>query len=251
MHVYIAADRDNEYKNSDHDAAIFLCQWVAEAILPTEEFAEPLPYSMSQPCSTIRLPQANIPSITEEKATFSADEVARFHAMSLSGILLLARLKTVELSSENEYLVTILTCLAAFTDLNDPWTCSEASHNAYILLRGFEASENLSNTFTSLLQEQIKPLFAKTKNPAITQQGRRAVDPVSGSATIHSDLDGKSKPWKYHDAYSVTVFQWVLKHLGVRIIITSKWTIWLIQQLGIVSAGELASSHSSSTSTDR
>ena len=251
LHVYIAADRDNEHKNSDHDAAIFLRQWVAEAILPTEEFAEPSPYSMSQPCSTIRLPQANILCITEEKATFSADEVARFHAMSLSGILLLARLKVVELSSENEHLVTILTCLASFTDLNDPWTCSEASHHAYILLRDFEASENLSNTLTSLLQEQIKPLFAKTRNPAITQQGRRAVDPISGSATIHSDLDGETKPWKYHDAYSVTVFQWVLKHLDVRIIITPKWTIWLIQQPGIVSAGELASSHSSPTSTDR
>ena len=171
--------------------------------------------------------------------------------MSLSGILLLARLQNVELSSENESLVTILTCLASFTDMNDRWTCPEACHHACILLRGFEASENLSNTFTRLLQERIKPLFAKTKNLATTQQGRRAVDPMLGSATIHSDLDGETKPWKYHDAYSVTVFHWVLKHLDVRIIVTPKWTIWLIQQLGIVSAGELASSHSSPTSTDR
>ena len=206
---------------------------------------------MSQPCSKIRLSQANLLCITEEKATFSADEVARFHAMSLSGILLLARIKIVELSPENEHLVTILTCLASFTNLNDPWTCSEASHHAYILLRGFEASANLSNTFTSLLQERIKPLFAKTKNPGVTQQGRRAVDPISGSATIHSDLDGETKRWKYHDAYSVTVFQWILKHLDVRINVSSKWRIWLIQQLGTVSAGELASSHSSPFSTDR
>ena len=148
--------------------------------------------------------------------------------MSLSGILLLARLQNFELSSESEHMVTILACLASFTDLNDPWTCSEASHHAYILLRGFEASKNLSNTFTSLHQERIKPLFAKIKNPAITQQGRRAMNPISGSATNRSDLDGETKPWKYHDAYSVTVFQWVLKHLDVRIIITHKWTIWLI-----------------------
>ena len=148
--------------------------------------------------------------------------------MSLSGILLLARLQNVELLSESEHTVTVLTCLASFTDLNDPWTCSEACHHAHILLRGFEASENLSNTFTSLLQKRIKPLFAKTKNPAITQQGRRAIDPISGSGTVHSDLDRETKPWKYHDAYSVTVFQWVLKHLDVRIIIAPKWTIWLI-----------------------
>ena len=206
---------------------MFLRQWVAEAILPTEAFAEPSPYSMSQPHSKIHLPQANIPCITEEKATFSADEVARFHAMSLSGILLLARLQNVELLSESEPMVTILTCLASFTDLNDPWTCSEASHHAYILLKGFEASDNLSNTLTSLLQDRIKPLFAKVKNPAITQQGRRAIDPISGSATIHSDLDRETKPWKYHEAYSVTVFQWVLKHLDVHHIIIPKWTIRL------------------------
>ena len=198
----------------------------------------------------MRLPQADIPCITEEKATFSADEVAKFHAMSLSGILLLARLQHIGLTSENQQMVKILTCLASFTDLNDPWTCSEASHHACSLLSGYEASENLSNTITSLLQERIKPLFAKTKNPVITQQGRRAIDPISYSATIQSDLDGETKAWKSHDAYSVTVFQWILKHLDVRIIITPKNTLWLIQQLGIVGAGELASRHSSPASTD-
>ena len=139
--------------------------------------------------------------------------------MSLSGILLLARLQKIKPLSEDDHVVSILTCLASFTDLNDPWTCSEARDYAYSLLADHTASGKLSSAFTRLLHERIKPLFAKTNNPAITQQGRRAIDPLPSSATAHSDLNDDAKPWKYRNAYSVTVFRWVLEHLDVRNII--------------------------------
>ena len=166
---------------------------------------------------TLHLPQTNIHRITEEKSTLTADEVSKFHAMSLSGILLLARLQDIEPSLENEQFVTILTCLASFTNLDDPWTCSKASDHACSLLRGYTASESISAVFTSLLHKRIKPLFSRPQNPAVIQQGRGATDPISGCATIHSDLDKNAKPWKYRDAYGVTVFQWVVKHIDVRI----------------------------------
>lgn len=138
--------------------------------------------------------------------------------MSLSGILLLARLRQFEPLSEKEHVVTILTCLASFTDLNDPWTCSKAMDHAYSLSEDYAASGNLSTILTGLLQERIKPLFAKTKNPAITQQGRKAIDPLPIASAAGNDLDGEARPWRYHDAYIVTVFQWVLEHLDVRTI---------------------------------
>ena len=221
MDIYLTADCDNGRKIPDHDAATKLRLWIAEAILPTEAFAEPSPFSMSQPRSTLRLPQTDIPCITEEKATLTADELAKFHAMSISGILLLARLQDIEPLSGNEHVVAILNCLASFTDLSDPWTCPKSSDCACSLLKNYAAFENPSTAFTGLLQERIKPLFAEAKNPAITQQGRRAINPIHSSATAHIDLDSEAKPWKYRDAYSVTVFQWVLKQLDVRTIINS------------------------------
>ena len=216
LNVYLAADRDNERKVLDHDAVVFLRQWVAEAILPTQAFADLSPYSLSWSGPTLRWPQTNIRCITEEKATLTPDEVAKFRVTSLSGILLLAHLQKIKPPSKKEHVVTFLTCLASFTDLNDPWTCSEARDHAYFLLEDYAASNNLSTAIAGLLEERIKPLFAKTRSPAITQQGRKAVDPLPSPATAHSDLDGKAKPWKYRDAYGVTVFQWVLKHLDVR-----------------------------------
>lgn len=167
----------------------------------------------------IRYPEADIRCITEEKATLTPDEVAKYHAMSLSGIQLLSRLENIEPLSEDESVVTILTCLASFTDLNDPWTYSEAKDHACVLSEHYAATANLSTILTGLLQARVKPLFAKTKNPAITQQGRKAIDPLPSAATAHSDLDGETKPWKYRDAYIVTVFQWGLNHLDVRTII--------------------------------
>lgn len=146
--------------------------------------------------------------------------------MSLSGILLLDRLQQIEPPSKRENAVAILTCLASFTDLNDPWTCSEARDHAYPLLQDYTASNNLSTAFAGVLEERIKPLFAKSKNPAITQQGWKAIDPLTSSATAHSDLDGEANPWKYRDPHGVTVFQWVLRHLDVRNIANSPLKVY-------------------------
>ena len=229
LDVYLAEARDREYNRPDQDAAVFLREWVAEAILPTEAFADASPYSMSQSCSMLRWPETDIRCITEQKATLTPDEVAKFHAMSLSGMLLLSRLQKIEPLSEDESVMTILTCLASFTDLNDPWTYPKAKDHACSLLEGYAGSGDLSTILTGLLQESVKPLFKKIKNPAITHQGRKAIDPLPSTATAHSDLDGETKPWKYRDAYIVTVFQWVLNHLDVRTIIKPFLSVfWLI-----------------------
>ena len=133
--------------------------------------------------------------------------------MSVSGILLLARLQHIEPLSDDEHVVNVLTCLASFTDLTDPWTCSKARDHAYLLSEAYAYSENLQTSITGLLQERIKPLFARTKYPAITQQ---SFNPLASAAVAHNELAGDAKPWKYGNAYSVTVFLWVLKHSDVR-----------------------------------
>lgn len=86
---------------------------------------------------------------------------------------------------------------------------------AQSLAEGSVVRENISGVLHALLEERIKPLFARSKNPAVTQQGRKAIDPLPINATAHSDMDVEAKPWKYRDMYIVTVFQWVLKHLDV------------------------------------
>ena len=150
--------------------------------------------------------------------------------MSLSGILVLSRLQEAKPLSADESVVAILTCLASFTNLNDPWTCPKARDHACSLSGVYAGSGNLSTILTGLLQERVKPLFAQTRNPAITQQGRKAIDPLPIATAAHSDLDDENKPWKYRNAYIVTVFQWGLSQLDVRTIIKPFVSVlWLIK----------------------
>ena len=173
--------------------------------------------------------------------------------MGLSGLLLIARIQRIKPLLKDEHALTILTCIASFTDLSDPWTCSKARECAYSLLESYAASDNLSTLLTGLLRERIKPLFARTSNLAVTLQGRKIIEPLPYTATAHSDLSGEAKPWKYCNTYSVTVFQWVLSRLDVRAIIPSllKRVLRLIYKPESVSAGGLAINYPPTVSTDR
>lgn len=141
--------------------------------------------------------------------------------MSLHGLLLLSHLQKLAPLSSHESRTAVYTCLASFSDDSDPWTSSQAGDLARSLAEEIIVPEKISEVLHALLQEKIRPLFAKVKNPAVTQQGRKAIDPLPIDTTAHSDMDVEAKPWKYRDMYIVTVFQWVLKHLDVSTMISS------------------------------
>ena len=152
--------------------------------------------------------------------------------------------------SKDESNVKVLTCLAAFTDENDPWTCPGAQKKASVLIKDYLNSSNQPILFSRLLQERVRPLFARSKNPAITPQGRKAINPLPSTAIANSDLDDAVKPWKYRDVYIVTVFQWVLDHLDVRKI-PNALTSRLTPTKGVLSRVKLATHHPSSAHTYR
>ena len=218
LSILFAEDHENDHQRFDHDAIDFLRKWIAEAILPKDAFADPSPYSIGLSLSLLWLPQTYEFNTEDEKATLTPDEVAVFRAMSLSGLLLLARLQVIKPLWEYQNVPAILTCLASFTDLNDIWTCSEVRGHAYSLLADYAAFDNISNLLTAVLEERIKPTFAKTSNLAFLHQARKATDPSPNAAALH-DINCQVKLWKYHEVYIVTVFQWVLKRLDVRGII--------------------------------
>ena len=138
--------------------------------------------------------------------------------MSLKGLLLLSHLQRLvpppqdELDDPN---AAVLTCLAAFSDKNDPWNSPSAQEQASNLIKHYIRSSHLSSMLTSILQKRIKTLFSRMGNPAITPQGRKAINPRPSNITMHSDIDAEIKPWKFRDVYIITVFRWVLQCLDV------------------------------------
>lgn len=72
------------------------------------------------------------------------------------------------------------------------------------------------NLIARLLKEKIRPLFTKTKNPAITSEGRKNFHPVPLTRFDGSVLDDEMKPWKIKDVYATRVLSWIVSQYKVR-----------------------------------
>ena len=135
--------------------------------------------------------------------------------MGLKGLVLLSHSRRLVPPLQDNPDAAVLTSLAAFSDEKDPWNSSSAQQQASDLIKDYTRSGDLSAILTSILQERIKPLFSRTENPAITPQGRKAINPRPSNIATHSDIDAEVKSWKFRDVYIVTVFRWVLQFLDV------------------------------------
>ena len=77
---------------------------------------------------------------------------------------------------------------------------------------GKKKGELTSHLASHFLQLTIRPLFAKTQNPAVTAQGRKSIQSSAPRATqlIHED-ESESKPWKGEkEGYALELLRWVL-----------------------------------------
>lgn len=110
----------------------------------------------------------------------------------------------------------IVIALAGFTSDHDPWSTAELTEKTNAILRNFaenartQSGSSLWSVVEQILNETIKPLFAKTRNPAITATGRKNYHPVPLPRFDASILDPESKPWKGQGVYTTTVFAWLV-----------------------------------------
>lgn len=107
--------------------------------------------------------------------------------------------------------------LASFTSDHDPWSTTELAEKTNTILQKFASdtyteAENSAfwTVIEQILKEKIKPLFAKTRNPAITATGRKNFHPVPLPRFDTSILDPESKPWKNQEVHTTTVFAWIV-----------------------------------------
>jgi hypothetical protein len=115
----------------------------------------------------------------------------------------------------------VITALASFTSEQDSWTTRDAYMKSKRILESFttnsrdEADSSFWSLVERILKERIKPVFAKTKNPAITAEGRKNFHPVPLPRFDASIIDPATKPWKISDVYATTVLAWVIAQYQV------------------------------------
>ncbi|KAL4931945.1 tRNA adenylyltransferase [Aspergillus undulatus] len=115
--------------------------------------------------------------------------------------------------NETENQEKVILALASFTSATDPWTTDEAYEDSNAVLKAFSRNTEPSSfwwTIEAILKTRVRPLFAKTRNPAITEFGRKNFHPVPLPRFDLSILDPETKPWKNSDAYITTVFSWII-----------------------------------------
>lgn len=146
--------------------------------------------------------------------------MAKRRAIATVGLRLLSNLHSTVPQLQRNPSLDFVTCLALFTDETDPWTTLDAFNDAHHLLIGCECSCNdnaprhARDLIRRLLEQRVKPLFARTKNPSITKQGRKAISSLPAS-TDFSETEVEVKPWKFQGIHIITVFRWILAQLDV------------------------------------
>ncbi|KAL3474006.1 hypothetical protein BJX99DRAFT_248584 [Aspergillus californicus] len=108
----------------------------------------------------------------------------------------------------------VIIALASFTAEEDAWTTHEAYTMSTSLLKDFIVKSGPSSFWDIMeltLKTRIKPVFAKTKNPAITASSRKNFHPVPLPRFDMSTLDPETKPWKTQDVYITTAFSWAIQ----------------------------------------
>lgn len=152
----------------------------------------------------------------EDTTPINSTEHRYFRVISYLGIQVLSYLDRILPLGKYENRASTIMRLAVLTDERDVWTSQRTAEMAHSFLasHGHIAKER-SVLIEHILRKSIRPLFAKSKNPAITAQGRKAMAPLPTKLEALED-EKDIKPWKYEKGYIITVFRWVLQNLDVR-----------------------------------
>ena len=194
-----------------------ICHHISRLCLPGEIFAEKSPFSAGKQFHLDRLNVSLANICLLEDSTSSKDghrkPLCVFYEPCLG---LLFNLLDIAPLRDDDSTLDLVQTLASFTQSRDSWTSAACKDQADSLLeRSIKPLQNIQALITRLLREKVKPLFAKSKSPNVTEAGRKAISPLP--VPIEHSIDETAlKPWKYRDVYIVTVFEWTLKQLDVR-----------------------------------
>ena len=147
-------------------------------------------------------------------------DIFRFQISSVVGLRALARLIHHFPALLDREAPKLVCCLACYTDSDEPWMRPGADESARDLLGpalqhlpSFSSQEG-ALWIAELLSSLVKPTFASSKPRAITQAGRKAIEPLPAPLEASEDRY-LLKPWKYGKFYIVTVLHWLLGELNV------------------------------------
>lgn len=158
---------------------------------------------------------------TDNLVDASRSDRVRLRSMNLAGLNLLSHLERICPANDRKSMLSLLSCVISFLEPQEAWSSPETAElaNAFIgrILNEFEyKQQKIQFAIIGLLEDHVKPQFAMSKSSALTWQGRKAIYMATDNQT-YSDDEAQLKPWKFDHVYIVTVLQWIMENLDVRI----------------------------------
>ncbi|KAF4155449.1 hypothetical protein CNMCM6936_009027 [Aspergillus lentulus] len=195
-------------------AQAFLTRRSSKSLSESEENAVNNLYRWA---SGLALPSAVFATTEVESSDVDKSETIRENKSQLElAVFVLNALDSLLRIQKSAHAMDVITALASFTSEQDSWTTRDTYMESRRILESFatnahgEAESSFWSLVERILKERIKPVFAKTKNPAITAQGRKNFHPVPLPRFDASIIDPATKPWKISDVYATTVLAWVI-----------------------------------------
>ncbi|KAI9780234.1 MAG: hypothetical protein M1839_006794 [Geoglossum umbratile] len=222
VYVLEACLRNYRYDPGMGGAAIYsLYEQVSTTILPGADLLTHI--ETEEGWRNVKRSPAKLTEVTGSPET-SSQELRRFVAISSLGTDILKYLDELLPLSDYRDHVRVIISLAAFTDIKCSWVSEASFANAsYLLTKHHSIATKPHVLVDHILQELIRPLFARSKHPEITARGRKAMQP---SPRIHNSslLEAETKPWKFSKVYCVTVFRWALQNLE-KSLVEANWPL--------------------------
>ncbi|KAJ5102156.1 Protein of unknown function DUF2454 [Penicillium alfredii] len=200
------------------EAVIHLSAWASRLALPSSEFA--ISFDETAEISDSRVysrppHMKNDPVLTVTTEDRKAQDEGRLRVQLAITVLILLHKKHGGRPDRSVFnSPDLIVAMASFTSEHDPWTNEESRVEASMLRDATILFPTGDPRFWSLiervLKEKIRPLFTRTRNPAITSEGRKNFHPVPLTRFYGSSLDAEASPWKTTDVYAPTVLAWII-----------------------------------------
>ncbi|KAJ5200576.1 hypothetical protein N7491_008620 [Penicillium cf. griseofulvum] len=220
----------------DHSTHLNICESLVtvtsyidywDGMLPNDQGPRPLKPAEAKAvnnlfdwASATALPSSDFAVDFDETAEISDDIIkpqneSRFRSeLALELLLVLNKPLAGLPNGKPDNAADILLAGACFANEQNPWATSESYNAASMLMSVWVQDTRRANTFWPaidfILRDRIRPLFAKTKNPAITSAGRKNFHPQALPRFGSIDIDSPAKPWKTSDVYVAAVLSWIL-----------------------------------------
>ncbi|KAH1510397.1 hypothetical protein KXV95_004140 [Aspergillus fumigatus] len=195
-------------------AQAFLTRRSSKSLSETDEIAG---NNLYQWASELALPSVVFATTEVGSDDVDKSETIRENKLQLElAVSVLVALDSLLRIQKSTHAVDVITALASFTSEQDSWTTQDSYMKTREILENFvtnahsEADSSFWSLIERILKERIKPVFAKTKNPAITAEGRKNFHPVPLPRFDASIIDPATKPWKISAVYATTVLAWVI-----------------------------------------